>query len=99
MSAESGVPPHLSRRQRKNKNAIYSIVQFISDPDAISVVPSSWINVDKNECAWPNGSADNFIRNGVAPDDSWKTYSVTVLRENLGKLIFNFSFKACISGK
>ncbi len=39
---------------------MFSVVKFKSD-SSVQVVPSSWLNIDKNKCKYPPGPNINII--------------------------------------
>lgn len=52
----------------------FSVVEF---PDGLQIVPSCWIDKDKNECIWPGYiksqyTLDRLLTKAIVPDETVK---------------------------
>ena len=63
---------------------MYSIVQFVKEGKALSVVPDNWIE-ENGFCSWPNTNAKKKIEECINPLPGWKRFPIKVQRSGFSK--------------
>lgn len=69
---------------------MYAVVEFLEE-DTVEAVPQTWLN--DNMCYWPpistkSSEIKKMIKGAKVPGLNWRMFNVTIVKENIGKILF-----------